>query len=128
MHIEVLIRWTEVRNVQEDEDAAARRIIDGEESLPRMSVRYDYSPMVVNIADVARFNRSNDVGHTTLRFTDGDSYVIKYDYENFMDLYIELTGKTITSCLPEDYQELDKGRGGDTEGYDQDEEDDDIDI
>lgn len=110
MNIEVLVRWTELKAVpqQNTNDDYLKRLTDPnyepEQEQVQAQVVYDYSPMVMDLDDVKRFNRSNDPNFTTLRMNDGVSYVIKFPYLDFMQMYIEYTGKTVMSCLPADFE------------------------
>jgi hypothetical protein len=107
MKVEALVRWSELKFTgnNESEEAYLKRLVDGEEPKNKAEIFYEYSPMVFDTDDISRFNRSNDKEHTTLRFKDGDGYVIKYPYADFMEFYIESTGKTVTSLLPVEYLE-----------------------
>jgi hypothetical protein len=128
--IEVLVRWTELKmKERNDGEAYLKRIVDGEDNpYDNLQAYHDYSPMVIDIYDIARFNKSHDTRFTTLRMKDGDGYVIKYPYKDFMELYISSTGRSILSCTPEDeeghnesstnegaggYDETDSGIDGD---------------
>lgn len=107
MLIEALVRWTELDYKRDDSDEAyAKRIISGEETGPMSAPKFvfDFSPMVFDLNDIVRFNRAHDPNYTTLRFKDGDGFVIKYPYKEFLALWIELTGKNIQCILPEDFE------------------------
>jgi hypothetical protein len=103
MKIEVLVRWTEVKRQSNDEETKLKKLLNGDESKGQPEIYYDYSPMVLDIDDIARFNRGSSPDITTLRFKDGEGCVIKCPYKAFVDIYMECTGKTILSALPKDY-------------------------
>lgn len=117
MKIEVLVRWTEFKQIkQDDNDAYVKRLVEGDEAnrgMMKAQVFYDYSPMVMDINDIARFNRSNDPNFTTLRMKDGEGYVISYPYKDWIQLYMELTGKTIMCLLPDNWEHTSTEIGGD---------------
>jgi hypothetical protein len=127
MKIEVLVRWTELKmKSQNDDESYVKRLVDGNSSTNEVEAYYDYSPMVMDINDIARFNRSNDVNFTTLRMTDGEGYVIKFPYKEFIELYVESTGKTVMSCLPSDYEAHDTSINDGAGGDDEDDSEDDL--
>lgn len=108
MKLEALVRWSELKFKESDstQDYLDRIIGDGEQQqAPKATISYDYSPMVFDTDDISRFNRSNDPEFTTLRFKDGDGYVIKYPYLEFRDLYSQLGGRAIVSITGEDKEE-----------------------
>jgi hypothetical protein len=130
MKIEVLVRWSEMRYESTDkQENYVKRILEGEEEGPKPVIHYEFSPMVLDILDIARFNRSNHQDFTTVRMVDGDAYVIKFPYNDFIQFYIELTGKTITSALPKDFDKDAAMTASMNKGVDgvEDDESDDID-
>lgn len=105
--IETLVRWTEIRmKAENSEDALLKRLVDGDETAGRQHPEfyYDFSPMVFDLDDVARFNRSKDPEYTTIRFEDGESFIVKISYKTFVDLWVQQTGKAIYSILPDDFE------------------------
>lgn len=109
MNIEVLVRWTEFKAVDTKEDDELNNIInpnyqEENRGVFKAQVHYDFSPMVLDTDDIARYNRSNDPLYTTLRMKDGEGYVIKFPYLEFMNTMIDITGKTVMSCLPQDWE------------------------
>lgn len=110
--VEVLVRWTEVKvKKTDDNDEYVKRLIKGEsdeEQNPykNLVAYYDYSPMVIDLYDIARFNRSNDPNFTTLRMKDEEGYVIRYPYVEFCELYSQALGRQIFSLVPEDFEKV----------------------
>lgn len=123
MVVEMMVKWTELKlstpNKSEDELFAERVISGMDTSAPKAEYYNTYSPMVFEMDDVARFNRSNDPKCTTIRFKDGDGYVILVKYEDFRDLYTECTGSAILSTIDQEDKPEDKPKkkkkGGDGE-------------
>jgi len=97
MMIELMVRWTEMRIKPTDQnEAQLKKLIEGEpqpEFTPEFF--YEFSPMVFEMSDVARFNRSHDKKSTTLRMKDGEGFVVNLSYEEFKALYTECTGHAI---------------------------------
>jgi hypothetical protein len=103
MIVEVLVRWTDMQLKNMDaKEIELKRIIDGEEMSASAEFSYSFGPMCFNMDDVVRFNRSNDDGYTTIRFKDGDGYVVQVDYDAFKQLYAECTGKVINVVVNEE--------------------------
>jgi hypothetical protein len=111
MIVEMLVRWTEMSfKKSKSDDDEIRRIINGDDNSSfgglQPEITHDYSPIVFNMEDVARFNRGSEPGYTTVRFYDGDAYTMKVSYKEFMSIYSEFKdGKFIHSHLPEDYKD-----------------------
>jgi hypothetical protein len=110
MKIEVLVRWAEIIpfSKENDPEGYLKRIVDGEESNNesiKPKIKYEFSPMILDVDDIARFNRSNSKDLTTLRMKDGEGYVIKFPYEEFVESYIEWTGYVIHSYVRENFEE-----------------------
>ena len=106
--IEVLVRWTELSppDPEDAEKDRLNRLISGDEAPGQlMKMRYDHSPMTFELNDVVRYNQPHDPNYTTIRFTDGDSYVVKIPYEKFHDVYTEGTGKSPYSYIKTNKQE-----------------------
>lgn len=96
MIIEALVRWTEVKFEDTDpQEEYISRLKNGEEEMKAPKISYDYSPMCFDINDVVRWNKTNSDEFTTLRFADGESFVVKIPYDYFMKLYMEHTGKAV---------------------------------
>lgn len=110
MMVELLVRWTDIQKVHTDEtEAYLKKIIDGDEDQHHNAkVVYSYSAMTFNIRDVIRFNKAGDAQHTTIRFADNTSNVVKVTYRDFQKLYVETTGLIIQSFMPEGYIEMEK--------------------
>lgn len=92
-----MVRWTEMRIKPTDKnEAKLKELLDGEPQ-PQFSPEfyYEFSPMVFEMNDVARFNRSHDKKSTTLRMKDGEGFVVDLIYEDFKALYTECTGRVI---------------------------------
>jgi hypothetical protein len=136
MIIEALARWTELKpgKINPNNDDEINRLIngeiheEGEESYSAaLEVSYEYSPIVFNLRDVVRFNRSHDKDHVTLRFKDGEGQVIKFPYESWIKMYSELTGMAINSIVPEDWFKRNESAGDDEPmNGDSDEDEDDF--
>lgn len=92
MMIEVLVRWPDLE-FKEDPEARLKQIIDGEE--PKVSLTYNYSPMVFSVKDLRAFNKVNPE-HTAIRFYNGDVYTIKVPYDDFKEIYVDTTGNSIS--------------------------------
>lgn len=102
MVVEVVVRWTDMQLKNMDsKEIELKRIIDGEEASISAEMSYSYGPMCFDMNDIARFNRSNDDGFTTVRFKDGDGYVVQVDFQAFKQLYAECTGKVINVIVNE---------------------------
>jgi hypothetical protein len=109
MIIEVLVKWADFKIKDRDtEEDYLKRVVDGEEPQQQMDIKFDYSPMCFDVDDIGRFNRANDPNFTTIRFKDGELYVIKVPYLKFRDLYTELTGKSILELDLSEKNDLDK--------------------
>jgi len=97
----MLVRWTEMHVKQTDsEQADLKRLLTGQE-LPEYTPEFSfaYSPMVFDMADIARFNRSQDEKSTTIRMKDGDTFVVAVGYSDFRELYISATGLNVHSFV-----------------------------
>lgn len=103
MLIEVLVRWTQLHfeGGKSSEESYYDRIINGESSesqgIPQASISYDYTKMTFDTADVKRWNANTDPELTTVRFSDGESFVIKVPYDYFCDFMSDTLDKSITS-------------------------------
>lgn len=101
MMVEAMVKWMELRAKKTDgDDAQLRRLVHGEETpdfIPE--IIYSYSPMVFDMEDVSRFNRSSDMKSTTVRFHDGDYCVMDITYEEFRNLWMQLRGDNIHSTV-----------------------------
>lgn len=106
MTVEALVRWTELKMnkppMSADEIAAERAINGVDPSHNTPEIFYSFSPMCFEMEDVARFNKSNDEGCTTIRFKDGDGYVVKVEYKQFRELYTDCTGKSVLSIIEQE--------------------------
>lgn len=101
MIVEAIVRWTEMRIKKTDEEDNELKKILGGETQPdyKPEFFFDTSPMTFDMLDVARFNRSHDKKSVTVRFKDGDSFVVDLSYKSFQELYQSAMGKVITSTL-----------------------------
>jgi hypothetical protein len=102
--IEVLVRFTEMKFKQDDSaEAMVRRVVDGDETAGMVmpEIYHETSPMVFDMDDISKFNRSRDTQFTTVMFKDGTGYLVKMPYEEFMNIYIVNTGRSIISYTEE---------------------------
>ncbi len=101
MMIEAMVRWTEMRIKPTDpEEAKYKRLMEGETQADFTPEFYhQFAPMVFDLSDVSRFNKSHDRGSTTLRFTDGDVCVVDITYEDFRNLYMQQTGVHVHTTI-----------------------------
>jgi hypothetical protein len=101
MIIEAMARWTQVQiNPMDKEEAHLRMIMEGEQTpeyTPEFS--YGYGPVVFDMRQVERFNRSEDRKCTAIRFSDGDMCVLDIAYTEFRNLYMEVMGVSIHSTI-----------------------------
>jgi uncharacterized GH25 family protein len=98
--IEALVRWTEMKFKESDKaEDYLKQVIDGEDPIPQAEITTEFSPMVFDMEDVVRFNRANTENLTTVRFDDGDVFVVSVPYKKFCELYIQATGKSIVSVI-----------------------------
>jgi len=104
MIVEAMVRWTEMRIKQNDEgEAQLKRLLNGEnESGFTPEFYHDYSPMTFDMDDVARFNRSADRKSTTVRFKDGDAYIMNLTYEEFQALFSQCTKKDVHTVVTDE--------------------------
>lgn len=103
--VEVLVRFTEVKMKETDEqENYLKRIVDGDNSnsSSQPELYYEFSPMIFDIDDVARFNKSRDPNLTTILFKDGAGYVVKLTYSEFTELFVKQTGKTVFTVLQDE--------------------------
>lgn len=103
MIIEAMVRWTEMRIKPTDqEESKMKKLINGEDS-PEFVPEFYYQlgPMIFDLKDVARFNRSYDGKSVTIRFSDGETCVLDMSYEDFRDLFIQTTGMAVHSTIRE---------------------------
>lgn len=112
--VKMLARWSELtlRNSQTNrEEAELKRIISGEEgpegAMMMADVVHQYGPVVFNLKDVKRYNKSKERGHTTVHFKNGDSLILKVSFLDFMELDLEHVGEQILDFTPLDYQDED---------------------
>jgi|SRR5688572_4646896 len=106
MIVEVMVRWTDMQLKNMDaKEIELKKLIEGEEVGAAAEFSYSYGPMCFDMNDIARFNRSHEDGLTTIRFKDGDGYVIQVDFEAFKQLYAECTGKVINVLVKEEKKE-----------------------
>jgi len=97
MKIELMVKWTDVR---EDEDFKEElkmkkllgEIEDGEPIKQEKVVTY--GPLVIDAKDIKSFNWVDD-NHTVIRMYDGESYCINMPYEIWSEVFIRITGETI---------------------------------
>jgi hypothetical protein len=111
MLVELLVRWTEMSVKPTDsEQANLSRLLEGKE-VPDFTPEFSfaYSPMVLDLDDIARFNRSQDEQSTTLRMKDGDTFVVDVDYKEFRKLYVTGVGKNIHGLIEESKKTTKKG-------------------
>jgi cell division septal protein FtsQ len=97
MMIELMVRWTEMRiKPNDDNDAKLKKLLDGE-SQPAFTPDFytQIAPMVFEMNDVARYNKSQDKKSTTVRMKDGDIFIVEVGFDDFKNLYTECTGKAI---------------------------------
>jgi hypothetical protein len=110
MKIQLLARFSELSvkpNNINKEEAELKRIIDGEEDsgmhFLKTEIIHEYAPMTVDIKRITEFNRSKESGHTTIHFKDGNSWVFKISYFEFLEIYVQYTGEQVLDFLPKDY-------------------------
>jgi len=94
--IEALVRWTEFHQEEQNE---VDRLIDADATKQKIQVKFEFSPMCFDMADVDKFNAGNTEGLTVVRFHDSDTFVVKIPYLKFRDLFSEITGKVIMSVI-----------------------------
>ena len=111
MQVELLVRWTEMRQkLMSDDEAKLKRLLNGDEgdedgsAMGPVEVVHHYSRETIDLNDIVRFNESMEKGFTTVRYTDGDANVVKIDYEKFKAYYESKMGTKIDSLVPKDYK------------------------
>lgn len=98
--VEMLARWVEVSMPQEDEEMdEVERLLSNKEEHDPPKFSISYAPVVFDILDVVRWNKSSNEDCTILLFNDGERMVVKYPYNTFKDLYMQMTGKAISSVI-----------------------------
>lgn len=122
--VQMLARWSELslkRTNHDPDEAELRRIISGndspDENFIRTEVVHEYGPITFGMEDVKSYNRSKEKGHTTVKFKDGDTLVLKIPYLEFMEIDITYNGRQVHDFLPVGYMDSEE------EMLDQDEED-----
>jgi len=97
------VRWTEMRvKKEDDQELQLKKLLSGEEQNNfQPEFFYDYAPMTFDINDISRFNRSQDKKSTTVRFKDGDSFVVALPYSEFQRIYTAATGYSIHGFITE---------------------------
>lgn len=106
----MLARWSELafkkQNTDPKEDEL-RRIISGDDEasngILHTEVVHEYGPVTFYMDDVKSYNRSKEAGHTTVKFKDGDTLVLKISYYDFMEVDIQSSGNQVLDYLPLDY-------------------------
>lgn len=124
LKVQMLARWSELsfkRTNNDPDEAELRRIISGDDNtageMVHTEVVHEYGPITFDIGDVKSYNRSKEKGHTTVKFKDGDTLVLKIGYFDFMEVMIQATGEQVHDYLPMDYIDPEE------EVFDNDEED-----
>jgi hypothetical protein len=108
--VQMLARWSELafkRQQTDPNEAELRRIIGGDDEsdngMIHTEVVHEYGPVTFFMEDVKSYNRSKEEGHTTVKFKDGDTLVLKIPYYDFMEVDIQTSGNQILDYLPLDY-------------------------
>lgn len=105
----MLARWSELSFRKTNNDPAEdelRRIIGNEASdqnFIKTDIIHEYGPVTFFLDDVKSYNRSKEKGHTTVKFKDGDTLVLKIPYFEFMEIDIQYSGNQVHDFLPTDY-------------------------
>ena|ERR1700749_3058852 len=108
--VQMLARWSELafkKQAHDSDEAEVRRIISGDDSMDNGIIHtelvHEYSPITFYMDDVKSYNRSKEKGHTTVKFKDGDTVVLKIPYFEFMEIDIQCSGNHVVDYLPTDY-------------------------
>lgn len=108
--VQMLARWSELalkRTNHDPDEAELRRIIGGDDApdnnIIHTEVIHEYGPVTFYLKDVKSYNRSKEKGHTTVKFKDGDTLVLKIPYFEFMEVDMQHNGDQVLDFLPVDY-------------------------
>lgn len=99
--IEFLARFPKMKEIELSEDEEQSRMVDRLVSGEPMDGRgkeyeidFEYAPITVAMEDIVRYYEY-DKNHTTIKFFDGDAFVVKYKYKFFKILREHVTGNFI---------------------------------
>lgn len=104
--IEVQVRFLKEKTKEEEKEwkefIETEKIIKGDDFNPsdyeEESEKYMYDRAVFDLKDIIRLNNYNE-DHVVVRFYGGDSFVVKINYDKFVEIYSSLTGYNITSFI-----------------------------
>lgn len=105
--VEVKVRFlkekTKEQLLEEAEEIKVQKLIQGDDYIAETESedKYAYEKGILDLKDVA-FANYVDPEHVCIRLHTGNTFVIKINYDNYVDVYQRLTGYVITLLYDEE--------------------------